>query len=70
MYSRGERVIVEGFQGKRAVLYVWEQKERGLMLCTAEGFGHRMKGVDAPVVGYPMQDIKGLYQDGEEEAQT
>ena len=69
MYSRGDRVLVQGMGGKRATLVVWDERRSGLMLCTEKGFQGRIRGEDAPVVGYPYEDIMGLV-DGEKEAQA
>ena len=67
MFKRGDKVNVEGFQGRKAVLYVWDHREAGVFLCTEEGFQSKMRGGEAPVIGFPRHDIKGLFQgDGEE----
>ena len=72
MYQRGDRVLVEGFRGKRATLYVWKPLgEQGLVLCTEDGYRRRMAGdEDAPAVGFPMTDIRGRAEDGEKSAET
>ena len=67
MYKRGDKVNVQGFGGRQAVLYVWEERSTGLMLCTEEGFNSRTHGDPAPVVGFPYEDIKGLCNGWQEE---
>ena len=62
MFNRGDQVRVEGFQGHSAVLYVWDDRDAGVFLCTEEGFRSKMAGGDAVVVGYPHRDIQGLYR--------
>src|SRR5207249_1674885 len=56
-YNRGDRVEVEGYDGKRAVLIVWEVRPRGLLLCVEEGFQHLLSGREAPTVGFPFSDV-------------
>ena len=68
IYQRGDRVEVSGFRGVRAVLRVWESREpAGLVLCTERGYYALRAGLEAALVGFPMQDIKGLARDEERE---
>ena len=61
MYQRGDRVLVEGYGGRQAVLRVWEDRGAGLALTSESGFGRLKLGdPDAPIVGYPCGDIRGL----------
>jgi hypothetical protein len=58
MYERGQRVIVEGYNGRRAVLRVWDDRGRGVALSTEEGYKRLLAGdSDAPLVGFPRRDI-------------
>lgn len=59
MYKRGDRVLVEGFRGDRAVLRVWDAYRHGLALCSEENYQHAMNGDEAKVLVFPMCDIKG-----------
>lgn len=59
MYERGERVLVEGFGGRKAILLVWEDRGRGVVATSEAGFARLSRGQDAALVGYPKQDIKG-----------
>ena len=56
----GDRVEVAGIDGRSGVLRVWEQRERGVVLCTEAGFATLMGGGEAPLVGYPAEDVRGL----------
>ena len=67
MYKRGDKVWVQGFGGQRAVLYVWEERRTGLMLCTERGFRRKMRGEPSPIVGFPHVDIKGPFDGKQEE---
>ena len=59
MYERGEKVIVEGHGGKRAVLVVWKDLGRGLTLSTEDGYRRLLAGdADAPQVGFPLRDVR------------
>ncbi len=70
MYQRGDRVVVEGFGGRRAVLRVWEDRGRGLCLSSEAGYQRALAGDEgAPLVGYPRRDIKG-YADAMSESST
>jgi len=61
MYQRGDRVLVEGFGGRQAVLRVWEDRGSGLALTSESGFERLASGDDeAPIVGYPCGDVRGL----------
>ncbi len=59
MYQRGDRVLVEGVGGKRAVLRVWDVRRRGLALCSEAGFAELVQGRDAAIVGFPQSDVIG-----------
>jgi len=59
MYKRGDRVLVEGYGGKTAVLRVWEVRGRGLLLCSEAGFSRAAEGEEVVAVGFPMVDIRG-----------
>ena len=61
MYKKGDRVIVEGFNQRSAILTVWEIKKHGLVLCTDAAFQLSVVTGQEPVtVGFPMADVKGL----------
>ncbi len=60
VFRRGDQVEVAGIDGRSGVLRVWEQRERGVVLCTEAGFATLMGGGEAPLVGYPAQDVRGL----------
>ena len=64
-YQRGDRVEVKGYKGKEAVLVVWREVRNGLLLCTEVGFRRKMSGEDAPVIGFPTGDIKGLHDEAQ-----
>jgi hypothetical protein len=67
MYQRGDEVIVEGYGGRRAVLTVWEDRGRGVTLSSAEGYARLVAGdLDAPLVGFPRQDVKGRVSPSEQ----
>jgi hypothetical protein len=60
MYKRGDRVRVEGYGGRAAVLRVWEDFGRGVSLCSEEGYERILQGgSDVAVVGFPRVDVKG-----------
>ena len=59
MFNRGDRVRVQGYKGRQAVLRVWEDKGHGLLLCSEEGYERAMGGGELVAVGYPLDDIKG-----------
>ena len=59
MYTRGDRVLVEGFGGDRAVLRVWGTYKHGLALCSEVSYLWALRaGEEAEWLGFPMQDIK------------
>lgn len=58
--QHGDRVLVEGYRGRRGVLRVWKVMERGMQLCSEERFARLQPGEIPPTVGFPMADIKGL----------
>ncbi len=60
MYERGDQVLVQGYDGKTAVLRIWESLGRGLLLCTEEGYHRKMSGQEAPAVGFPLWDVVSL----------
>ncbi len=60
MYKLGDRVLVEGYGGKTAVLRVWEVRRRGLLLCSEPSFARAAEGEEVVAVGFPMADIRGL----------
>ena len=64
-FQRGDRVLVEGYKGRRAVLRVWKVMERGMQLCSEERFNALQPGEIPPSVGFPMVDIKGLAKEEE-----
>ena len=66
MYSKGDLVVVRGFGGREAILRVWEVRPKGCMVCTEEGFQARLRGGEAPMVGFPLCDIIGLADKGEQ----
>lgn len=70
MFERGDRVLVEGVGGKRAVLRVWEVRLRGLLLCSESGYERLSAGEDAPAVGFPMGDILGPAPEQPEHARS
>lgn len=65
MFKRGDLVQVQGWGGKRGILRVWEVRLKGLLLTTEEGFKKLLAGEEAPNIGYPMSDIRGLVKEGE-----
>ncbi len=44
MYQRGDRVVVEGYAGRRAILTVWEDRGRGIALSTDKGYQRLLAG--------------------------
>ena len=59
MYQRGDRVEVEGFGGDRAILRVWEVRQRGLIVCTEEDYQNALSGDGLPMaLGFPFDDIR------------
>lgn len=61
MYLKGDRVLVQGLNNKKATLRVWAVKEHGLLLCTDQGYHlGTMMGEEPVAVGFPMSDIKGI----------
>ena len=60
MYERGEQVVVEGYRGRRSVLTVWEDRGRGIVLTSQEGYSRLLAGDgSAPAVGFPKRDVRG-----------
>ena len=59
MYKRGDRVLVEGFGGDKAVLRVWSVYQYGLALCSEENYQQAVLGAEADALIFPMKDIKG-----------
>ncbi|MDP2953447.1 MAG: hypothetical protein Q8O76_09050 [Chloroflexota bacterium] len=66
MFRQGDRVVVQGFGSKEAVLRVWETRERGLLLCPEESYQQMLRGEEGAVIGFPMGDIRGLYENHQE----
>jgi hypothetical protein len=59
MYARGDRVVVQGYNGRRAVLRVWEQRGQGIVLSSEAGYFRAIAGDDdAPLVGFPLSDVQ------------
>lgn len=59
MYERGERVVIEGHGGRRAILRVWADRGRGLTLSSEDGYRRLLAGdPDAPQVGFPIRDVR------------
>lgn len=58
MYEKGDRVRVQGFGGRTAILRVWEQRERGLLLCSEAGYRRALEGGEVVTVGFPWSDVK------------
>jgi len=59
MYTRGDRVLVRGFRGREAVLRVWEERGRGIVLSSESGYARALAGDDdAPLVGFPLTDVQ------------
>ena len=63
-YEKGVRVRVCGYRGQKAVLRVWEQRPRGLMLCSDEGYARAIEGGEVVAIGFPFADIEGEADDG------
>ncbi len=59
MYKKGDRVRVEGFGGRTAILRVWEERRRGLVLCSEDGYKEAVEGGELVAVGFPLTDVKG-----------
>lgn len=57
MLQRGQKVMVSGLGGRQGELIVWQPKPHGAGLCTEGGYELLMKGIEAPVVGFPTRDI-------------
>ena len=68
MFQRGDRVQVVGFRGRRAILRVWEDKGRGLLLCSDATFRRAEQGAELIAVGFPMCDIVGLAGEAQEQS--
>ena len=60
MFTKGQRVKVEGFKGRKAILRVWEDRGHGLLLCSEAGYSRAAEGGALVGVGFPMSDIRGL----------
>ncbi len=60
MYERGQRVVVEGLDGRQTILRVWEDRGRGLTLSSEGGYERALAGdPEAPLVGFPRRDVRG-----------
>jgi hypothetical protein len=60
MYARGDRVLVEGVGGKQAIVRVWEDRGHGIVATSDGGYARLLRGEDAPLVGFPLMDVKDL----------
>ncbi|GEM_PF-2700820 len=60
MFKQGDRVVVQGFLQKWAILRVWRVGDKGIWCCTEDGYKRKLAGEDAPTVGYPTSDVRGL----------
>lgn len=60
MFTKGQRVNVEGYKGRKATLRVWEDRGHGLVLCSEAGYARAAQGGEVVGVGFPMSDIRGL----------
>ena len=60
MFTKGQRVKVEGFKGRKAILRVWEDRGHGLVLCSEAGYTKATEGGELVGVGFPMSDVIGL----------
>lgn len=61
MYARGDRVLVHGYRGREAVLRVWEERGRGIVLSSEAGYLRAIAGDEsAPLVGFPLTDVARL----------
>lgn len=58
MFQKGDRVRVQGFGGRSAVLRVWEDRGKGLLLCSESSYEAALKGAELVAVGFPMADVK------------
>ena len=58
MFSRGDRVRVEGFKKRTAVLRVWGSLDKGLLLCSEASYKRASNGGEVVAVGFPMSDVK------------
>lgn len=58
MFSRGDRVRVEGFKKRTAILRVWDSLDKGLLLCSEASYQRANNGGELVAVGFPMSDIK------------
>lgn len=61
-YHSGDIVRVRGFKGAEATMRVWATLQRGLLLCTEDGYQILRQGREAPAVGYPLEDVVGLVE--------
>ena len=60
MFERGDRVKVSS-RGRETELIVWEDRGRGVVLTSEDGFARAQAGdPDAPLVGFPRRDVAGL----------
>ncbi len=59
MATRGDRVLVQGYKGREAILRVWETKVGGLLLSSEDGYRRLVEGDQtAPLVGFPARDVQ------------
>jgi hypothetical protein len=57
-FNKGDLVRVQGFGNREAVLRVWERRERGAILSSEDGYERLEAGEEAPMIGFPMRDIR------------
>ena len=56
--------MARGYEDKEALPVAWGGVKNGVLLCTEESFRRRISGEDAPAIGFPFSDIKGLDNEG------
>ena len=56
-YQRGDREGVTGYGGRTAILRVWHDHLRGVVLTTEDGYQRLLIGCSGPLVGYPYEDV-------------
>jgi hypothetical protein len=56
--ERGQHVRVKLSGGRYVNRIVWSDQERGILICTEEGFARSKQEEDEPVcVGFPREDV-------------
>ena len=59
--DRGQHVRVKTYGGKYVNRVVWSDQERGILICTEEGFARAQREEYEPVcVGFPREDVKPI----------